>query len=249
MLLWLLILALALILIRRRSSLVAFFAEIQYRRGKQSESLKLYQLADKIGTLKLDDKLMLGYVCLRCGDLEGANKHLRLCSTMTPRGSAERNQVRSLLALVSWKEGRLDDAIEELEEILASGYKNTVLYQNLGIFYNLSQDTEKALQCNLEAYDYNADDQVILDNLANAYANAGQYEKAAALYDELIHQDPEPSFPEAYYTYGEILLHLGRKAEGIAMIEKSLTKPFSFLSVRPREEIVELCRQSGGNPE
>ena len=125
------------------------------------QAMRIYKIADKIGNLSLGNKLTLGYVCLRCGCLEEARKHLMLCSTLTKRGSADRNQVNNILALVSWKEGNLDDAIEILEDVMDSGYQTTVVYQNLGIFYNLKDDAKKALSFNLAAYDYNSDDPII----------------------------------------------------------------------------------------
>ncbi len=136
-----------------------------------------------------------------------------------------------------WKQGNLADAIEEMEEIVADGYKNTQIYQNLGILYNLSNDLEKALAFNKEAYEYNSDDHIIIDNLADCYAIRGEYEQAAEIYENLMKEEPEPRFPEAYYGYGKVLIALGKREEGVAMIEKSLTKPFSFLSIRPKEEI------------
>ena len=235
-------------LVVKRADLVAGFAKIKYQKRQYPEAMKIFKIADKIGNLNVSNKLLLGYVCLRCGDLESARKHLQLCSTLTKRGSADRNQVNNILALVSWKEGDLAGAIEELEDVIDSGYKTTVVYQNLGIFYNLSGDSEKALKFNLEAYDYNSDDPIICDNLADSYAKAGDDEKAAEVYEGFIHADPEPRFPEAYYGYGQVLIRLGKKEEGLRLIAKSLTKPFSYLSIRPKEEIEELYRSLGGDP-
>lgn len=240
---WRIVLVVILIfLVVKRADLVAAFAKMKYQKRQYPQAMRIYKIADKIGNLSLGNKLTLGYVCLRCGCLEEARKHLMLCSTLTKRGSADRNQVNNILALVSWKEGNLDDAIEILEDVMDSGYQTTVVYQNLGIFYNLKDDAKKALSFNLAAYDYNSDDPIICDNLADAYAKNGEFERAAEVYESFIHQDPEPRFPEAYYGYGEVLIQLGKREEGLAMIEKGLTKPFSYLSIRPKEEIEERYR-------
>ena len=98
--------------------------------------------------------------------------------------------------------------------------------------YNLAGEYEKALEFNLEAYDYNSDDNIIVDNLAESYALTGDLKKAAEVYEELLSRDPEPRFPEAYYGYGEVLIKLGEREKGLELIEKSLTKPFSFLSIK-----------------
>lgn len=235
---WRIIIAAVLIyIVIRRANIAAIPAKAAYAKRDYRKAMKLFKIADKIGNLNANNKMLLGYVCLRCGELDEARRHLRLCSTLTPHGSPSRNQVNNLLALVSWKEGNLSDGIETLEEIVESGYKNTVIYQNLGIFYNLAEDKEKALKFNLEAYDYNSDDHIICDNLADSYAAAGEYEKAAEIYKELMAKEPPPRFPEAYYGYGEVLIKLGKKEEGLELIKESLNKPFSYLSVRPKEEI------------
>lgn len=239
---WIILALVLCYLIKKRGDLVAAIARIPYNKREYPKAMKLYLLANKIGPLNKRNQLLLGYVCLRCGALEEARRYLQLCSSMTVRGSADRNHIRNLLALVSWKEGNLDEAIETLEDILESGFQTSVIYENLGIFYNLSGDKEKALEFNRKAYDYNSDDLIICDNLAESYAKLGQYEKSAKAYKALVEQ--EPRFPEAYYGYGETLLALGKKDEAIAMIEKALDKPFSFLSIRPKEYVEELLEKA-----
>lgn len=245
--LWRIIVIVVLIfLVIKRADIVAVFAKTRYSQKQYPKAMKLFKLADRIGNLNINNKMLLGYVCLRCGELEDARKHLNLCKSMMRRDSKERFQIKNLLALVSWKEGNLAEAIEELEEIVAADYKNTQIYQNLGILYNLSDATEKALKFNLEAYDYNSDDLIICDNLADTYAIRGEYETSAKYYAEMMERDPKPHFPEAYYGYGKVLIALGKKEEGLAMIKESLEKPFSYLSIRPKEEIEELYRSLGG---
>ena len=245
--LWRILLIVFLIfLVVKRANIVAIFAKTRYSQKQYQKAMKLFKIADSIGNLSVHNKMLLGYVCLRCGELDDARKHLNLCKGMMRRDSKDRFQIKNLLALVSWKEGNLSDAIEEMEEIVAADYKNTQIYQNLGILYNLSEDTDKALKFNLEAYEYNSDDLIICDNLADTYAIRGEYETAAKYYQEMMEREVKPHFPEAYYGYGKVLVALGKTEEGLAMIKESLEKPFSYLSIRPKEEIEELYRSLGG---
>lgn len=244
---WRIVLVVVLIfLVVKRADLVASFAKIKYNKRDYQQAMKIFRVADKVGNLNAQNKMLLGYVCLRCGELEEARKHLNLCKGLIPKGRPERNQVKNLLALVSWKEGNLNDAIEMLEEILADGYRNTQIYQNLGIMYNLSGDSEKAIAFHKEAMEFNADDQIIRDNLADGYTIAERWNDAAEVYESLVNDDPEPRFPEAFYGYGKVLIALGKQEEGLAMIKKSLEKPFSYLSIRTKEEIEDLYRSNGG---
>lgn len=225
------------IIIVKRASIVALFAKYKYSKGDYYGALKIFNVADKVGNLGVGDKILYGYNCLRCGELEKAKKAFDIAYMITKPETADRFRVRSLQALLAWKQDDLETAIEYLEEVYNADFKNTNLYQNLGIMYNLSGDYEKALEFNKEAYEYNSDDNIIVDNLADTYSLMGNYEEAEKVYVDLVNRDPEPRFPEAFYGYGEVLIKLGKRDEGIEMIEKSLTKPFSFLSLRPKEEI------------
>lgn len=229
------ILIIAVIIIVKRAAIVALFAKYKYSKGEYYGALKIFNIADKIGNLGVGDKTLFGYNCLRCGELERADKAFKTAFMITKPGSADRHRVCMLQALLAWKQGDIETAVEYLEEVYESGFRNTNLYQNLGIMYNLTGNYDRALEFNKEAYEYNSDDDIIADNLADTYSLRGEYEEAEKIYKDLIANDPR--FPEAYYGYGKVLIKLGRKQEGIEMIEKSLSKPFSFLSIRPREDI------------
>lgn len=235
------------VIVVKRAAIVALFAKYKYSKGDYYGALKIFNVADKVGNLGVGDKILYGYNCLRCGELEGAKKAFDVAYIITKPETADRFRVRSLQALLAWKQDDLETAIEYLEEVYNSGFKNTNLYQNLGIMYNLSGDYDKALEFNKEAYEYNSDDNIIVDNLADTYSLMGNYEEAEKVYEDLVNRDPEPRFPEAFYGYGEVLIKLGRKEEGIEMIEKSLTKPFSFLSLKPKEDIEKMLENYKNN--
>lgn len=232
--------AVLLYIVVMRANIVAMFASSKYMKQDYNGALRLLKTADKIGNLNAKNKRRYGYLLLRCGDFENAMLQFRNTLPMTKREGVERYELKILIALAYWKLGNLEEAIEEMEEILEKGYKNTKVYQNLGILYNLADDKERAKKFCLEAYEYNKDDNSICDNLADIYAQCGEYEKAAELYEELVNRTPEPSFPEAYYGYGKVLAELGDKQRGVEMIEKSLTKNFSALSVHSKKEVEEL---------
>lgn len=228
----------------KRASIVTLFAKYKYSKGDYKGALKIFNVADKIGNLGIGDKILYGYNCLRLGELEKAKKAFDMAYMLTKPETADRYRVLNLKALLAWKQDDLSSAVEYLEDVYDSGFKSTNMYQNLGIMYNLSGDYDKALKFNLEAYEYNSDDNIIVDNLADTYSLRHEYDEALKIYEDLISRDPEPRFPEAYYGYGKVLLALGRNDEAIEMIEKSLTKPFSFLSVMPKEEIEKLLDEA-----
>lgn len=242
--LWRILLAVILIiLVVKRANIVASFAKTQFAKGNYEKAIKIFKVADVIGNLNVNNKSFYGYALLRSGDPESAQVVLRGILPYTKEKTADRYQIKNLLALTYWKLGNLEDAIEELEEVVEQDYKTTVVYQNLGLLYNLSDDREKALAFNLEAYEYNSDDNIILDNLAEAYAKSGDFEKAIEYYEKLLEGEKEPHFPEAYWGYGEVLIKRGQKDKGIEMIEKSLTKKFTYLSTKTKEQVEEMLSQ------
>lgn len=233
--LYLLLIVWVVLIIVLRADVVAAWARIQWQRGNSEKALKAYAFADKIGKMSADSCFAYGYIALRHGDTEVARRVLTRASMSNPKPPAKK-RIKSMLALLEWKEGNLSLAIEMLEEIIED-FKTTEMYQDLGLMYILSGDKEKALDFNLEAYEYNSDNMGIMDNLAQSYILCGEQEKAAEIYEELL--EKEPHFPEPYYEYGVMLVEKGERERGIDLIRKSLDKRFTFLSVKSKEEVKE----------
>lgn len=141
-------------------------------------------------------------------------------------------------ALLVWKKGDLDYAIELTEDILEK-YKNTAVYVNLGLFKILKGDYENALKTNLEAYDFSPEHLGVLDNLALNYYYLNEYEKAKEIYEKLFEINPSPSFADCYYNYGKVLEALNQKEEAKTFFEKALTSEFSVFSIVTKEQVIE----------
>jgi tetratricopeptide (TPR) repeat protein len=151
------------------------------------------------------------------------------------KGNEEIN-AKSTMALVLWKKGDLDGAVEMLTD-LHDKYKNSTVYGSLGYLLMLQGDYKKALGYNLEAYEYNGSDKVIQDNLGQNYYLLGEYDKAQEVYEKLIEESPQ--FPEPYYFYGKVLIARGKLEEGLESMKKAMNYKFSFLSTTTMEEIEE----------
>ena len=226
------VILIALVIIRR-AELVAFFARMKFQRGDLEGALRLHGIANRIGKLRDASLMYYGYLLLRDGQLELARDILTrasLCAKKPPM----KKRIKAMLAIAEWKSGDLDTAIEMTEEAMVD-FKTTNLYQNLGLMYVLKGDARRALDFNKEAFEYNSDDMIIMDNLAEAYALYGDTEKASELYEKLLLK--EPHFPEPYYGYGQLLVKKGEKERGLELIEKSLEKKFTFLSVLQKDEV------------
>lgn len=231
---------LVILVIARRGELVAIFARRKYGKGDIKGALRLFAIANRVGKLGGASLMYYGYLLLRDGQLDFAKEILTHASLAAVKPELKK-RVKSLLAVAEWKSGNLQMAIEMTEEAMVD-FKTTNLYQNLGLMYVLSGDARRALEFNKEAFEYNSDDLIIMDNLAEAYALYGDIEKASEIYEKLL--EKEPHFPEPYYGYGQLLLESGQKERGIELIEQSLDKKFTFLSILQKDQVEKMLEDA-----
>jgi len=228
------------LIIIRRAELIAFFGRMKFQKGNLESALKIHAIANRIGKLQDASLMYYGYLLLRDGQLEVAREILTRASLMAKKPQMKK-RIKSMLAIAEWKSGDLDTAIEMTEDAMVD-FKTTNLYQNLGLMYVIKGDARRALDFNKEAFEYNSDDMIIMDNLAESYALYGDTEKASELYEKLL--EKEPHFPEPYYGYGQLLIKNGQKERGLELIEKSLEKKFTFLSVLQKEDVKKMLEEA-----
>ena len=222
----------------KRGTILVGLAANALMKGDKAKAERLYRLADKIGGMGFDATLNCGYFFLKNGFLTEARIIFNKAAMSGKLNKIQKQRLKSINSLVVWKDGQLDDAIEMLEELVEDGYITSVIYETLGLFYIIKKDKEKALELCLKGYEYNSDDDVLLDNLAEAYALCGEKDKAMEIYEELLER--EPHFPEAYYGYGILLMENGKHDEGVEYLGKALEKNFSFLSTLSRERVEDI---------
>jgi tetratricopeptide (TPR) repeat protein len=143
-----------------------------------------------------------------------------------------------------WRNGKLDKAIEMLSNVHKS-YKTIITYQNLGYFLILKGDYDKALEFNLDAYDYDASNPGILDNLAQNYYLKGNYDKAFELYEVLMSK--KPAFPSAYYNFALTLLKKDKIEEALENLKKAINCKFTFLSEISKSEVESKIKEVENN--
>lgn len=225
--------ALGYIFYSRLPDIYMAIAKLNYQKDNE-KALKYMEKAYKTMRLAPEHMIHYAYISLREGRLERSERLINavLAYKRSPevRYSAKTNQ-----ALLLWKQGKLDEAIETLWEVYEN-YKTTVVYGNLGYFLILAGDYEKALEFNLEAYDYNSTNEVILDNLAQNYYYLGDYENSEKYFNELM--ELEPKFPVPYFDYAKTLYALGKKQEAVDALNKALEYNFTFLSAVTKEDVI-----------
>jgi len=121
-----------------------------------------------------------------------------------------------------------------LREVITE-YRNTAVYGSLGYLAIEKGDLDEALKINLEAYDYNSDNAIILDNLAHLYHLRGEMDKAKEMFEKLM--EKEPRFPEAYFDYGKYLEDAGDLEKAREMFSRALKCTFNFNNTITREQV------------
>lgn len=208
-------------------------ASRNYSLGKTELALKWFKRAYDTHKANVRSSVSYAYILLKNADLTKAEQILQKLLKENPNNQ-NTPTIKSIMALVLWKKDDLDAATVMLQEVIET-YKTTSVYGSLGYLLILKGDLEKALQFNLEAYEYNSTDKIILDNLGQNYYLMGMYDKAKEIYEPLI--EKAPSFPEPYYNYGLVLEKLGEPEAALDMMKKALDYRFSYLTSISKEEV------------
>jgi len=218
-----------------RAAVFTTIGSSNYSKGNIDKAIEWFDKAYKSGKMSITSVTSYAYILLKTGFIDNSESILtNALKTGTNEDSI--NQLKSIYALVLWKRKKIDEATQMLEELIKV-YSTTSVYGSLGYFLILKGDLEKALAFNLEAFEYNNSDKIIQDNLGQTYLALEQFEKSREIYESLIATNP--TFPEAYYNFGQLLEKLNQPEEAIEMYKRALDAKFSFLSTLSKEEIQE----------
>ena len=210
----------------KRSTIYSIMGNKQFAKGDIDKTSLFYRKALAVKNCKPRIRTSFGYLLLKSARLKEAEEVLGVFENKKLL-SQDKAQYKMTYALLKWKSGNLQEAISILEEVYNT-FKCTTVFESLGYLLILNGDFEKALEYNLEAYEYNDSNNVIVDNLGETYYYLKFYDKAYDLYEALLKRNP--NFPEPYYYYGLVLAEKGKNEEAISILNKALTFKESFLS-------------------
>lgn len=218
-----------------KNAYYAFMGNMKYSKGDMNGALEWFGKACE--EKKPNPKLVVsyGYLLLKMGKIQEAEKVLERLLHSKQSDEIEMN-AKLNFALVLWKKGELDKAVDMMYEVY-DNYKNSTVYGSLGYLLIVKGDLKKALEFNLEAYVYNDNDGIILDNLGQTYYLRGEFNSAMEIYKKLMALSP--SFAEAYYNYGLVLMKIEQYEKALEMIKKSASYTLSSLSTITRDNINE----------
>lgn len=227
------------IIYRKYSLLCIMVAMRCYTNGKKVKALSWFERAYK-HKMTAQQKVSYAYYLLREGKTERAEQIYNGMLAFGGIPEEEKKYIKSNQAILYIKTGRLKEGLEILEELFPV-YKNTSVYGTLGYAYILNGDIKKAEEFCLEAYDFNKENAIILDNLIQVYLVKRNFEKAAEYADELLKK--QPTFVEGYYDIAKAYMETGKKEEAKDALNKALTIETSYLSNVSHEMVKELLAE------
>lgn len=230
------VVALAAVLIyyyfKRYATLCFMIAMRCYGQEDINGCFRWFSRAEKRG-MSINQKISYAYYLMREGRVERAEAVLNAILAF-PQKPEVKYTAKSNHAILMLKTGRIQEALEELEEIFPN-YRNSTIYGSLGYLYILSGDLEKAKSFNQEAYEYNKENAVILDNLVQLYNKLSDYETAYHYACELM--EKKPGFIEAYYNTAVAEKALGKLEEAKEHLTYALTIRTTFISSISHEDV------------
>ena len=212
-----------------------------YNSGNREKGLALMDKAYNTGKLKSAMVVYYSYCLIR----ENMNeKAYEVLDKYIEGGKGTKGDIcraKHNKAILLWKDGRLDEAFEVMKEVHGE-MPATDTYGTLGLLYIEKAEKEPALEAETmefleEAYDYNADDRTIADNMGTMYLKRGDLDKAEEVYKALL-ANPQPS-PTPYYRYACVLEKKGNYEDAEDMLNKALRCSFTGVTVIKREDVTE----------
>lgn len=231
-----------------RYSLFSMIGKTKFDNGDKDGALKWYGKAAKVSSCRPRTIISYSYLLLIEERIKEAEEALHLVKNdaLDPR---EKINYFTTKALIEWKDGNLDGAIKILEDANLE-LKALMIYESLGYLLLLSKDYEKALKFNLEAFEYDSNDEIIIDNLAESYYFLGQYDKSKEIYENLTQRNL--TFSEPYYYLASIYIKEEKIDQAKELLELALKCPQGFLTAIHKEDIESLLnsidpKQINGN--
>lgn len=204
------------------------------QKGDIPAAMKLYEECVNEGLMDARSLLTYSVLLIRDGQYKEA-RELLVKMQKYNMSDADRCQLFVNYASCVYKMGELQKGIELLERQHAK-QPNGLIYETLGYLYVEAGEYEKAVAFNTEAYEYDDEDPITLDNLGQTHYRLGNDKEAAKPYFEKA-LEVKPGQIDTLYFLAQYDLEAGDKAAAKAKLEKALEGRFSPLNYATREMV------------
>ena len=216
---------------------------------KAQQAAKKYQNGDVEGAKRQfeealaqglnDPRYILSYsvLLLRGGEYQ-KSRELLVANQNNPLFTGEtKRQLYVNYSVCVYKLGDIEKAIRILEGQHAKE-QTGLIYQTLGYLYVVAGDADKAIAFNKEALEYDDEDPISLDNLAQAYYLLKNDKETAKAYFLKAHA-LKPGQIDTLYFLAQYDLEEGNRAAAEEKLKKALEGRFSPLNYASKEMLQE----------
>lgn len=221
------------VVILKWPDILCLMGQSQYAKGNNTKALSLLKKAHESSRSSVANSATYAYILLRVGNTDEAAKVLNYVLLNSKLKEKDKMQARQILSLVRYRQGDFAEATRLMEMVFES-YKNTGVYGALG-YYKILSKSPDAQEFNLEAYEYNSDDKVIIDNMVIISLEKGDLAKAKELSDKSI--DAGNKGVEIYYHAGQTYLALGDKQKALEYFKFAASCTRSFMTTVSEKEV------------
>ncbi len=212
-------------------------------KGNYQEALALYQEAYDKGMNK--PRLLHGYsvLLIRMNEFDKALEVLKKLEQQPGLQPKDRVDLHVNYALILWKKGYLDRAMQILEDEFRH-LKNGSMYSIIGYLKIEQGDAQEALRFNQEALEYDDSDAVFLDNMGQTYYRLfGDKETAKTYFDKAI--AAKPNAIDTNYFLAQYDIESGDFAKAKERLEIAAKGFFSPLNYATPELIAQKLKEIG----
>ena len=212
-------------------------AGVKYAKGDVEGALQLYKEAMADGLTDMRYILSYSATLIREGHYAEARELLVKLQKYLMTDD-QRRQLFVNYASCVYKMGEVEKGIELLERQHAK-QPSGAIYQTLGYLYVEAGEAEKALSFNLEAYEYDDEDSIVLDNLGQTYYRLlNDKEKAKEYFEKAI--AVKHNQIDTLYFLAQYDIEAGDNAAAKEKLELALEGNFSPLNYVTREQVQEI---------
>ncbi len=221
----------------RRGYMYFYRGAVNFKSGKVEKVWPNMEKALKAG-VDFERRTMIGSAFVQQGDAKRGVEILEAVMA-SPKAGNFRNTATITCSMGYWRLGEQEKAIEVLEDLRATGYRDDNLSINLETYLLERGELKRAKALITESRKDNTENNGLLDNRGWYYIQVGNWAKAKEVYDELI-DDRNAKFPEAYLHGAQVSVHDGDISQAIDRLGWGTSKRFSGTCLTRKDYIEHL---------
>lgn len=221
----------------------------QYEQAERmhEQALALYRRAMDDGFRKPNALMAYSVLLMRKGRFEEAREVMLATEKQPGLSRDDHRKLQLNFAICQWRRGQLEGAIELMKRAHEGG-KQALIYGSLG--YMLIEkaiqtgDFSEAVAFNEEAYEYDEDDAVVLDNLGQLALAQGERDRARGFFERAIAQ--KPTQVDTLYYLAKLSHEDGDPEAAKGYLARALGGRYSALCTTTREQAAALLERVKG---